>query len=305
MLVFAKRHLMPFLILLLISALMLILTGEAKAQKFGRLFGGSSKLSYFGRNKSAGSWFSSASKGLFRSRPSNLLKMGTRRPGMASWFGSSVWSRRKPPLVGTLSKQRLGRPQSLKANQKPALLAVPPTVKHWTDSRGLKRVTSHAVLRDGSQIKVSTTPTYSGKGVRRETTWLKDGAPTKKMNVTALRPGVYRKAVTYINPADGTRRFTDVVVTDKSGNPRQTYKIFYRADGTPDFHRYALQKVTIPVTGNRRLDGIMADAKAGIKVRPNRTDWHHDGHGKMLLLPEDLHGAIGHRGEVSQLKRGK
>jgi DNase/tRNase domain of colicin-like bacteriocin len=79
--------------------------------------------------------------------------------------------------------------------------------------------------------------------------------------------------------------------------------------GYPDFSPYAKtlpngkKSVQIKYTGSRRGDFAEANAKAGYKETPNHFTWHHHEDGKtMILVPEDLHGAIEHTGGVATYK---
>jgi len=78
----------------------------------------------------------------------------------------------------------------------------------------------------------------------------------------------------------------------------------FKSTGYPDFDPYAMtlpngkKTVRIELTGSRRADELLANKAAGFKGDPPNTDtWHHvEDEGTMMLVPRDLHGAVGHTG---------
>jgi hypothetical protein len=78
----------------------------------------------------------------------------------------------------------------------------------------------------------------------------------------------------------------------------------FKSTGYPDFEPYAMtlpngkKTVRIELTGSRRADELLANKAAGFKGDPPDTyTWHHvEDEGKMMLVPRDLHGAVGHTG---------
>lgn len=78
----------------------------------------------------------------------------------------------------------------------------------------------------------------------------------------------------------------------------------FTEDGFPDFSRFVKHKATIKMQGNRHLDFKSANAAAGIDPPNSKLwIWHHHQDGKtMLLVPADLHRAVGHNGSFSLFK---
>ena len=78
----------------------------------------------------------------------------------------------------------------------------------------------------------------------------------------------------------------------------------FTEDGFSDFSRFAKHKVKIKMQGDRRLDFKSANAAAGIDPPDSRRwVWHHHQDGEhMLLVPADLHRAVGHNGSFSLYK---
>ncbi len=77
----------------------------------------------------------------------------------------------------------------------------------------------------------------------------------------------------------------------------------FDADGHPDFSPYATELVEIDMKGNYTTDYADANAAAGLEETPEGYTWHHHQDGKtMILVPTDLHGAVGHTGGVSTIK---
>ena len=74
-----------------------------------------------------------------------------------------------------------------------------------------------------------------------------------------------------------------------------------KSSGYPDFDPYALElptgkkTVKINLTGSRRADEALANKAARLEERPEEYTWHHlEDEGTMMLVPRDLHQAVGH-----------
>lgn len=80
----------------------------------------------------------------------------------------------------------------------------------------------------------------------------------------------------------------------------------FDAGGYPDFSPYATEIVQIDMKGNYTTDYQDANQAAGFERTPEGYTWHHHQDGKtMLLVPTDLHAAVGHTGGVSNIKHGR
>lgn len=81
--------------------------------------------------------------------------------------------------------------------------------------------------------------------------------------------------------------------------------ITFTADGYPDFGLYVQKTVRIRYTGSRPGDYKAANAKAGFRLQPRGTTWHHHRDcTTMQLLPTDLHNAVRHTGGYSKCPPG-
>jgi flagellar biosynthesis GTPase FlhF len=73
--------------------------------------------------------------------------------------------------------------------------------------------------------------------------------------------------------------------------------VYFTHSGFPDFTRYAIRRVQINITGNNKIDKVLANKAAGYTKTPKDYVWHHHHDGKtMELIPLDLHDAIQHTG---------
>ena len=84
--------------------------------------------------------------------------------------------------------------------------------------------------------------------------------------------------------------------------------VHFDAQGFPDFSPYAVASVSLPqLPGDRPTDFKEADARTGWTEESRakaRLTWHHHQDGKtMLLVPTDLHNAIGHHGGIAHETR--
>lgn len=81
----------------------------------------------------------------------------------------------------------------------------------------------------------------------------------------------------------------------------------FTPEGFPDFSPYAKAEVPISnLTGKNAIDAKLANKAAGLNATPKGYIWHHAEDGEtMQLVPEDLHGAIGHTGGASIIKYRK
>ena len=77
----------------------------------------------------------------------------------------------------------------------------------------------------------------------------------------------------------------------------------FKSTGYPDFEPYAMtlpngkKTVKIELTGSMRKDIAAAKQAAGLERNPKGYAWHHvEDEGTMMLVPEDLHGAVAHSG---------
>ncbi len=75
----------------------------------------------------------------------------------------------------------------------------------------------------------------------------------------------------------------------------------FKSTGYPDFEPYAMtlpngkKTVRIELTGSRRADEALANKAARLEERPEEFTWHHvEDEGTMMLVPRDLHQAVGH-----------
>ncbi|HWO18433.1 MAG TPA: HNH endonuclease [Kofleriaceae bacterium] len=83
----------------------------------------------------------------------------------------------------------------------------------------------------------------------------------------------------------------------------------FTPEGYPDFAPHALRlpngktSVEIRLTGSRAADEVLANAKAGLRVKPADYTWHHLEDGKtMMLVPSKLHGAVKHTGGTANFR---
>ena len=86
---------------------------------------------------------------------------------------------------------------------------------------------------------------------------------------------------------------------------RQKYphSVPFNGAGFPDFSRYAIKKVQIKMSGNRKIDENISNKLVGFKSTPDNYTWHHHEDGKtMLLIPEDLHDYVKHTGGFAKTK---
>lgn len=77
----------------------------------------------------------------------------------------------------------------------------------------------------------------------------------------------------------------------------------FKRTGYPDFEPYAMtlpngrKTVRIELTGSRRADELLANKAARLEETPEGYLWHHvEDEGTMMLVPRDLHQAVGHTG---------
>jgi hypothetical protein len=74
----------------------------------------------------------------------------------------------------------------------------------------------------------------------------------------------------------------------------------FNKNGHPEFGNVAIADVKIKPTGSRRLDRSAANKAAGLPETPDGYTWHHhQEHGRMQLVPSELHQATGHTGGFS------
>ncbi len=75
--------------------------------------------------------------------------------------------------------------------------------------------------------------------------------------------------------------------------------------GFPDFSPYAKVRVIVNGLKGTSTDFAAANKAAGFKSTPNGYTWHHVEDGRtMLLVPTELHSAVGHTGGASLLRQG-
>jgi len=82
------------------------------------------------------------------------------------------------------------------------------------------------------------------------------------------------------------------------------HSVPFTGTGHPDFSRYAVKKVQIKMTGNRKIDEGLANKAAGLSKKPEGYTWHHHHDSQtMMLVDEELHKAIKHTGGVAKTKK--
>jgi len=81
----------------------------------------------------------------------------------------------------------------------------------------------------------------------------------------------------------------------------------FTRDGFPDFSPYARAETRIGnLTGNSAKDGDLANKAVRLSAKPDGYVWHHVEDGEtMQLVPQDLHGAVGHTGGVAVIFHGE
>jgi len=75
----------------------------------------------------------------------------------------------------------------------------------------------------------------------------------------------------------------------------------FDGDARPDFSKVSVKEVKIEYANpmNRKKDRAAANKAAGFDKTPKGYDWHHDGDGRMQLVPHSVHGKTGHDGPLS------
>jgi hypothetical protein len=83
----------------------------------------------------------------------------------------------------------------------------------------------------------------------------------------------------------------------------------FERTGYLDFDPYALtlpngkKTVRIELTASRDADVALANKAAGLEETPEGYSWHHvEDEGKMILVPRDLHQAVGHTGGMAHYR---
>ncbi len=82
--------------------------------------------------------------------------------------------------------------------------------------------------------------------------------------------------------------------------------VAFTPQGYPDFSPYAVARAQPGnLTGNYSKDAALANKEVGLSRTPDGYTWHHVEDGRTLLLvPRDLHRALGHTGGVANIKSG-
>ncbi|MGC1486716.1 MAG: HNH endonuclease, partial [Albidovulum sp.] len=101
-----------------------------------------------------------------------------------------------------------------------------------------------------------------------------------------------------------------------AGSPHPKTEVSFEKQGFPDFSKHVYngvdasgKKISSDVnigklTGNRKLDEQLANARAGLAKTPDGYTWHHHQDlGRMQLVEEGVHAATGHTGGVGIFRR--
>jgi hypothetical protein len=149
------------------------------------------------------------------------------------------------------------------------------------------------------------------------------GVPKKKHEATLYKGKERSKKVTVLEEPDRTRTTTthfkggkrvavDVRIRDKKTGEVRTYHVKIDEKGNPRFEPFIYtykgkdgkeRKADFPVTAtrDRKADFAEADKLLGIP-RPDDYTWHHvEGGKRIILVPTEVHSAVGHHGGVSQV----
>ncbi|HFC6380824.1 TPA: HNH endonuclease [Neisseria lactamica] len=128
--------------------------------------------------------------------------------------------------------------------------------------------------------------------------------------------GVAQKtAKTLGKVSDDTYRLVKDSITPRNsalaGKAHPVTKVHFDGQGYPDFsaHLYIKNGKNVDLnigqlTGDRRLDAILANAAAGFDKTPEGYVWHHHQDlGRMQLVKKDVHDKTGHTGGFSIYSR--